>query len=334
MAEQKIDILTEVRRVLRMEGEAILASVERLASGAHADALARAVGILRGALDQGGKIVVTGVGKSGKVGQKIAATLSSTGSLAVFLHPTEGLHGDLGVVSPKDAILALSYTGNTEELARLFPSLKALGVPIVSICGSGQSKLAQSSDAWIDGSVEREACPHNLAPTTSTTLALALGDAIAVALMQLRDFDQKAFAQNHPGGSLGRKLHLKVSDVMHSGAAVATVAPGSSMEEVVVESTRKKLGAVLVIEGRRLLGIITDGDLRRALQHKEKFFGLKAEQVMTRSPITVSEEAMATEALQLMENRPSQIAVLPVVAAGGAGEWVGLVRLHDLISSF
>ncbi len=324
--------ITEVRRVLRMEGEAILAAAERFATGAHADSMTRAVEILRTALDHGGKIVVTGVGKSGKVGQKIAATLSSTGSFAVFLHPTEGLHGDLGVVSSKDAILALSYTGNTEELSRLFPSFKVLGVPVVSICGNGQSKLATSSDAWLDGSVDREACPHNLAPTTSTTLALAIGDAIAVALMQLRSFDQKAFAQNHPGGSLGRKLHLRVLDVMHQGSAAAAVSASASMDEVVVESTKKKLGAVLVVEGTKLLGIITDGDLRRALQHKEKFFSLKAEQVMTRNPITVESETMATQALQLMENRPSQIAVLPVVSA--SGDWLGIVRLHDLISSF
>jgi arabinose-5-phosphate isomerase len=328
----KIDIIAEVGRVLRMEAEAIQATAAKLGQTAGTQSWTLALELLRGALDQGGKIVVTGVGKSGKVGQKIAATLSSTGSLAVFLHPTEGLHGDLGLVTDRDAVLALSYTGNTEELARLFPSLKALGVPVVAICGNGQSRLVQNSAAWIDAAVEREACPHNLAPTTSTTLALAIGDAIAVTLMQLRSFDQKSFAQNHPGGSLGRKLHLRVSNVMHSGAAAATVSAQASMDEVVVELTRKKLGAVLVIEGQKLLGIITDGDLRRALQHKERFFSLKAEQVMTRNPVTVDSEAMATEALQLMENRPSQIAVLPVLDASGA--WIGIVRLHDLISSF
>ncbi|HUP58498.1 MAG TPA: KpsF/GutQ family sugar-phosphate isomerase, partial [Bdellovibrionota bacterium] len=317
MSLKNLDIATEASRVLRLEGEAILQAAQRFEAPEAQAQLKRALEIFKDALTAGGKIIVTGVGKSGKVGQKIAATFSSTGSMAVFIHPTEGLHGDLGLVSAKDAVLALSYTGNTEELISLLPSLKALGVPIIGICGNPRSKLAESCDVSLDGAVVQEACPHNLAPTSSTTLALAIGDALAVALMKLREFDAEAFAQNHPGGSIGRRLHLSVQDVMHRGEAVGVVGPDASMDEVVVISTRKKLGAVLVTSGEKLLGIVTDGDLRRALQHREKFFDLKASQVMTAGPVTATTSMKATAALDLMENRPSQISVLPVVDEQG-----------------
>ena len=333
MNSKKVDILAEITRVLNLESQAIRNCVERITRDPQAAAqLSRAVSALEIALRQGGKIVVTGVGKSGKVGQKIAATLCSTGSLAVFLHPTEGLHGDLGLVSPKDAVLALSYTGNTSELIKLLPSLKALRVPVIALGGNKASKLGTDCDVWIDAFVEQEACPHNLAPTASTTLALALGDALAIALMQVRGFDAEDFAQNHPGGSIGNRLNLKVSDVMHRGDAVGTVPATASMDEVVTIATRKKLGGVLVVEGRKLIGIITDGDIRRALQHKERFFQFKASEVMTSHPITVSADARAKDALDLMENRPSQIYVLPVVDP--AGNWEGILRLHDLARSF
>jgi arabinose-5-phosphate isomerase len=332
-----MDVIAEVTRVLGMEGQAILKCAERLnesdgKASLPAEAIRKAIGFMNAALEKGGKIIVTGVGKSGKVGQKIASTLCSTGSLAVFLHPTEGLHGDLGVLSSQDVVLAFSYTGNTDELVRLLPSIKGMSVPVIGVGGNPHSRIAQQCDVWIDGEVEQEACPHNLAPTSSTTLALALGDAMALALMQLRGFDAQAFALNHPGGSLGRRLNLKVSDVMHQGVAVPTVNSLASMDEVIGVSTRLKLGAVLVVEGARLLGIITDGDLRRALSHREKFFDFKAKDVMTAQPVTIRPEMMAKAALELMENRPSQISVLPVTDA--QGQWKGIVRLHDLISSF
>lgn len=330
--KHKVDVLTEVTRVLKMEGQAILSCEQRLHSSEAQTHLRNALNHFESALQNGGKIVVTGLGKSGKVCQKIAATMCSTGSLAVYLHPTEGLHGDLGLVSKKDAVLALSYTGNTDELVRLLQPLKSLGVAIVGLGGNAQSKMAMLCDAWIDGSVEQEACPHNLAPTSSTTLALALGDALAMALMQLRGFDAEAFAQNHPGGSLGKRLNLKVKDVMHAGAELPIVSVSASVDDVVVLSTKMKLGAVLVGEGKQLRGIITDGDLRRALGHREKFFTLKAKDVMTAKPITVRSEMMAKEALDLMENRQSQINVLPVVDE--AGNIQGIVRLHDLVRSF
>jgi len=327
-----VDVNAEVLRVLKLEGDSILQCAERLQSDVGKSSISSAVDHFQKALAQGGKLVVMGVGKSGKVGQKIAATLCSTGSLAVYLHPTEGLHGDLGLISPKDAVLALSYTGNTEELVRLMPSVKSLRVPVVGICGNPQSKLAQMSDVFIDASVAQEACPHNLAPTSSTTLALALGDALAMALMRVRGFDAQAFAQNHPGGSIGKKLNLKVADIMHSGADVPTLPPSASMDEVIIAATAKKLGAVLIVDQTKLLGIITDGDLRRALSHREKFFTMKASEVMTRAPVQIVETALAKEALDLMENRPSQISVLPVVDS--QGRWKGIVRLHDLVRSF
>lgn len=328
MNSPKTDTISEVNRVLRLEAEAILNCAERLSSGPAADAVQKAVEHLETALGRGGKIIVTGVGKSGIVARKIAATLSSTGSLAVFLHPTEGLHGDLGILTPNDAIIALSYTGNTDELIRLIPSFKSLRVPLIGIGGNPRSQLAQKADVWIDACVDQEACPHNLAPTTSTTLALALGDALAVALMRVRGFDARSFARNHPGGSLGRRLHLKVEDLMHSGSSVPTVPANASMDEVIIRSTEKTLGAVLVVDGKRLEGIVTDGDIRRALQHRERFFTLRAEEIMTRDPVTASPEMMAQEALDLMENRPSQISVLPVVDS--EKNWIGVIRLHDL----
>jgi arabinose-5-phosphate isomerase len=317
-----------------MEGDAILKCAEKLgrADAAPAAAIQKALTLLQKSLQGGGKIIVTGVGKSGKVGQKIAATLCSTGSLAIYLHPTEGLHGDLGVLTSNDVILLFSYTGNTEELVRLLPSIKGMNVPIIGVGGNAQSKIAVACDVWIDGHVEQEACPHNLAPTTSTTLALALGDALAMALMQLRGFDVEAFAHNHPGGSLGKRLHLRVADVMHQGDAISTVTSLATMDEVVMAATHRPLGGVLVVDGAKLLGIITEGDIRRALKHREKFFMLKASEIMTVKPITVRVDALAKAALELMENREKQISVLPVVDEHG--HWRGIVRVHDLISSF
>lgn len=327
-----LDSVSEIVRVLKIEGQAILHSIERIESSQAGKEIRKGMTLLYDALARGGKIVVTGIGKSGKVGQKIAATLNSTGSLAVFLHPTEGLHGDLGVVVSGDVILALSYTGNTEELIRLLPSLRSRQIPVVAITGNAQSKLATQADAWIDGFVSQEACPHNLAPTSSTTLALALGDAIAITLMQMRGFDPNAFARNHPGGSLGSRLTLQVQDVMHTGDQLPQLGPQALMDEVAIVLTQYKMGGVLICDSdQNLLGLITEGDLRRALQHRDQFFELRAQDVMTRQPVTVTPQMMAIAALDLMRNRPSQISVLPVVAEKGRVE--GILRLHDLIQS-
>ncbi len=318
--------------VLELESRAVHAAAERLSTNPQArHGILNAVRILQETLEKGCKIVVTGIGKSGKIGEKIAATFSSTGSLAIFLHPTEGLHGDLGVVNAGDCVLAISHTGNTEELIRLIPSLKSRRARILALCGHPQSRLVKLADAWIDSSIEQEACPHNLAPTSSTTLALSLGDALAVTLMRLRGFDAQAFALNHPGGSLGARLTLTVADLMHPvGETLSPLAPSATMDEVLLASTRQKLGAVLITgPDGRLAGLITDGDIRRALSHRERFFGLIAESVMTRSPTTTQPTELAWTALEKMENRPSQISVLPVVDSDEKA--VGLLRLHDLV---
>lgn len=325
-------IIPEAVRVLELEGNSILECARRLKEESPSKNFIQTVEWCRQTLDQGGKLVITGLGKSGKIGQKIAATLCSTGSFAVFLHPTEGLHGDLGLVREGDVVLALSYTGNTDEVVRLVPILKSRGVKVVGLGGNPLSKLAHECDAWIDAEVKQEACPHNLAPTSSTTLALALGDALAVTLMGLRGFNAEAFAKNHPGGSLGRKLHLKVSDLLIPLSRVGCVGPDVLVEEVLQLATHKRHGAVLVVDDQKLVGIITDGDIRRSLSHRERFFKFQAKEIMTRTPVVARPEMMATEALRLMEDRPSQISVLPVVDATNSA--VGLLRLHDLVQAF
>lgn len=331
---KNIEVLSEISRVLKIEGKSILDFADRLEdrSSDLAIQVGRAVELFQVSLKKGGKVIVTGLGKSGKIGQKIAATLSSTGSLAVYLHPTEALHGDLGVVRPEDSVLALSYTGNTDEVIQLLPFLKKLGVPVVGLGGNSSSQIALQSEVWIHAEVEVEACPHNLAPTTSTTLSLAIGDALAIALMQLKGFDAASFAQLHPGGSLGRRLNLKVQDLMHVGNSIPILDPEASLDEVVVLCTQKKMGAVLIGVGKRLEGIITDGDIRRSLKHREKFFQMKAREIMTLKPVAAHPEMMAQYALELMENRPSQISVLPVL--DDEGNWVGMLRLHDLVRAF
>jgi arabinose-5-phosphate isomerase len=328
------DLLSEIRRTLMLEGDTILSTARALENPTDARAAAwlAAMKLLQSALESGGKIICTGIGKSGKIANKVAATLSSTGSPAIYLHPTEGLHGDLGFVRPKDVVLAFSYTGNTEELLRILPAFKALKAPIIAVTGNLRSRLAEASDAAIDASVTQEACPHNLAPTTSTTLSLAIGDALAMALMKLRNFDAESFARNHPGGSIGRKLNLSVADAMQKGEAVGLVTEETMMDQVVVVATQKRLGAVLVVRERTLLGLITDGDIRKALRHREKFFQLHAREVMTKNPATATPEMPARDALALMENRQSQISVLPVVDRDGS--WLGLLRLHDLLQIF
>ena len=329
----KTEIIAEISRVLNHEGQAILACAGRLQQESFALPFQKAIELLHGSLEKGGRVIVTGVGKSGKIAQKISSTLSSTGSLSLFLHAAEALHGDLGMVRSGDVVLALSYTGNTEEILKLLPSFRRLGVALIGLGGNSDSKLALGCDIWLDAQVSSEACPHNLAPTTSTTLALAIGDALAVALMKFKNFGPESFAENHPGGSLGKRLKLTVADLMHQKDAVAVLGPHASMDEIIVLSTQKKLGAVLVADSEnRLLGIITDGDLRRALQHRDRFFQMKAEEVMTRSPITASPDMLAQTALELMENRESQISVLPVTDKKGICR--GVLRLHDIVRTF
>jgi len=274
--------------------------------------------------------VVTGIGKSGHVARKIAATLCSTGAPSVFLHPAEAVHGDLGVYSPGDPTVLISKSGATDELVRLVPTLREFRSPIIGILGSPAGPLAALVDVVLDASVRREVDPNNLAPTASAVVALSIGDALAVALIHARSLSVEEFGRLHPGGQLGAALRLRVGDVMHVGEDVAWVRPEEPLKEVVVAMTLRPLGAACVVDGSgEFLGIITDGDLRRALRAHDDIRGLTARDVMTRNPVTIPPDARLAEALERMENRPSQISVLPVVEAA-SNRCLGLVRLHDL----
>ncbi|MBA4147195.1 MAG: KpsF/GutQ family sugar-phosphate isomerase [Verrucomicrobia bacterium] len=309
------------RSVMEVEAEAIQSAAGRLDGN-----LIEAVELI---LAHRGKVIVSGLGKSGLIGQKIAATLCSTGTPAVYMHPAEALHGDLGVYSPGDPTILLSKSGSTVELVRLVPTLRQFQSPIIGILGSTTCALSTAVDVVLDASVHCEADPCNIAPTSSAIVALALGDALCCALMKARNFTLDDFARFHPGGQLGRTLLAKVREVFHGKACVATVRRDSTLKEVVVAMTKFPLGAACVAgAGEVLEGIITDGDLRRALQEHDDIRGLRAEQIMTRNPISISPDARLNEALRLMENRPSQISVLPVVDR--ENRCLGLLRIHDI----
>ena len=314
-------ILETARNALLIEAQAIHDAAGRLN-----ESFTKAVELI---LSSEGKVVVTGMGKSGHVGQKIAATLCSTGTPAVFLHSAEATHGDLGIYAPGDPTILISKSGATRELVHLVPILRQFQTPVIGILGNLDSPLASRVDVVLDGRVAREADPLNLAPTSSSTVALAIGDALASALMYARRFSDEDFARYHPSGQLGRNLNLLVSDVMHAGSGVAWVSPGDKLRDVVVAMTRYPLGAACVVDqSRALLGIITDGDLRRALQAHEDIRFLTASEIMTAHPITISATLTLKEAAQIMEDRPSQISVLPVV--GERQECLGLLRIHDV----
>jgi arabinose-5-phosphate isomerase len=275
------------------------------------------------------KVVVTGVGKSAIIANKIADTMTSTGTIAVFVHSSDALHGSLGVISREDVVIALSNSGETDELLAILPTLKQRQVAIISIVGNVNSTLARQSDVVLDASVSEEACPLNLAPTTSTTVALSIGDAIAMTLSMQKNWTEEDFAANHPAGRLGKRLTIKVSDLMHESPNINASA---DWLEVVKTISKYALGAVNVVdESGKLLGIVTDGDLRRAIENNQDFTKLSANQMMTHNPIVTIPEMLAFDALQLMENRNSQIAVLPVV--DDKEICVGLLRLHDIVRS-
>lgn len=280
-------------------------------------------------LESKGKVVVTGIGKSGLIGKKIAATLASTGTYAVFMNSAEGLHGDLGTISKDDVVLAISNSGNSDEIVAILPSIKKIGAKIVAMTGNRNSKLGRSADKILNIGVKREGCPLNLAPMSSTTSTLVMGDALAAILIKKRDFKPENFALYHPGGSLGKRLLMKVSDVMHKDDKIPFCDKESSIDSVILVMTEKRLGAVCVMNGDLMVGIITEGDIRRALKRKEEFFNLKAKDIMTRNFTRVSEDSMAIDALELMENRESQISVLPVFKDV---KLVGIVRVHDLLN--
>ncbi len=279
-------------------------------------------------LGNGGKCIVCGIGKSGAIAQKLTATLCSTGTRAVFLHAAEAVHGDLGVYTPGDPVILISKSGATPEMVRLLPWFREKGSEIIAIVGNLNSPIAEQADHVLDASVEREADPLNLAPTASSTVALAIGDALAVCLMEARQFSAERFAENHPGGQLGRNLSLKVKDVMHGLDKIAIVEATNTFRELIIAMSDHNLGAACVLDKEHALtGLVTDGDIRRALVTHREMDGLTVADVMTPSPLSIEPNATLREAIDKMENRPSQISVLPVT---DGKQCLGLIRIHDI----
>jgi arabinose-5-phosphate isomerase len=308
------------RRVLETEAAAILALVPRLD-----ERFDRAVALL---LHCRGRVILTGMGKSGIICRKMAATLASTGTPAFFLHPAEAIHGDLGVVQPDDVVIALSYSGETAEILRLLETIRRLGAKLIVLSGQPGSTLAQAADVALDCSVAEEACPLNLVPTASTTAALAMSDALAMTLLEAKGFGQQDFATLHPGGKLGKRL-MRVESLMHGGEHCPTVEIATPMHDVIYEMSRKGLGMTCVVDAEGvLLGIITDGDLRRQMERTATILDRTAGEVMTRGPVTISPQTLAVEALNVMEQR--KITSIVVVESTASTRVAGVVHLHDL----
>ena len=307
-------------RVLTVEAEAVAQLAARVD-----DRFARACRLL---LACQGRIVVLGIGKPGHIGGKIAATLASTGTPAFFVHPAEASHGDMGMITARDVVLALSNSGETDEILTLLPLIKRLGVPLVALAGNLGSTLAQAADVCIDVSVSQEACQLGLAPTSSTTATLAMGDALAVALLEARGFTAEDFARSHPGGRLGRRLLLLLDDVMHTGEQMPRSAPDDYLRDALLEMSRKGLGTTVVVDAHdRVLGVFTDGDLRRALDRQVDVHSARVAEVMTQSCKTIAPGTLAAEALRMMQQY--KINALPVV--DGLGRLVGVLNMHDLL---
>ena len=307
-------------RVLRLEAAGILALVPRLDQ-----TFVRAVGLLHGCR---GRVIVAGMGKSGLIGRKIAATLASTGTPAYFLHPAEAVHGDLGLVATGDVILALSNSGETSELLALLEHLKRLTTPIVLLTGSPQSTLARQCDVVLDVSVAEEACPMNLAPTTSTTAVLAMGDALAMVLLDRKGLTPEDYAALHPKGALGWRALFRVADLMHTGGAVPVVHEDAAMKDVVVEMTAKRLGVTTVVDGAgRLVGVVTDGDLRRLHLREASVLGLRARDCMTREPKLIRGDDLAAKALEVMET----FAITSLIIVDPVGQPHGVIHMHDIL---
>ncbi len=313
-------IIDSAIKVLKIESQGILGLVDRINNDF--------VKLVEMIYASNGRVIVSGIGKSGIIGRKIVATLNSTGTRSLFLHPVEAMHGDLGMVSSDDIFLALSYSGETDELNILLPSIKALGCPVVALTGNVNSTLANYSDLIINVSVEKEACPLGLAPTASSTALLAMGDALAVVLLDKRHFSSIDFKRYHPGGTLGQRLAEEICNIMLTGDAVPIVSLGSPMSEAVLEIDRKHLGATLVVDaGNRLAGIITDGDIRRLVAREHPILKLKVDDVMTTSPKYALDNSPAYDALNLMETY--QITVLPIIDQ--KKHISGILHLHDIL---
>jgi arabinose-5-phosphate isomerase len=316
-------IIRQAKEVLAIEAEAIQALIPRIDGQFMA-----AVELI---LACNGRVIVTGMGKSGLVGRKIAATLASTGTPAFFLHPAEAIHGDLGMVMAEDVVLALSNSGETAEVLSILPIIRRIGARVIAMSGRENSTLVNNADAFLNVAVEREACPLGLAPTASTTAALAMGDAMAVALLTARRFTPEDFALFHPGGSLGRRLFLTVEEVMHSGEDNPVTPLGHTVKEALFVITAKGLGATAIVDDDgRLQGIITDGDIRRSLEKGLDFLNKRVEEIMTRTPRTITADKLAAQALHVMEkNKPRPITVMPVVDAQQRA--IGMIHLTDLL---
>jgi len=322
MASMKLpinELLAIASEVIEVETHALQAMQQRLGDNFY-----RACEVL---LSCQGRIVVTGMGKSGHVGGKIAATLASTGSPAFFVHPGEASHGDLGMITAQDVVLAISNSGNTDELLNILPLIKRQKIPLISLTGNSESELARSADINLDISVEKEACPLNLAPTSSTTVTLALGDALAVCLLKLRGFTADDFARSHPGGKLGKRLILTVTDIMHTGAEIPVVSEQTLIKDALIEITQKGLGFTCINRDQNLVGVYTDGDLRRSLDAHTDLHDTTIDTVMTTTFTTIEDSALAVEALNVMETKT--ITAMPVVNA--AGDLVGAIHMHDLL---
>ncbi len=314
--------IKEARRVLNIEAEAIYALTKKLGKDFN-----KAVELLAGCR---GRVIVTGVGKGGLIGEKISATLSSTGTPSLFLHSAEAIHGDLGRVTKDDVVLAISNSGETEELIRLLPLIKRIGASLIALTGNTRSALAKYSDVVLDASVKKEACPLGLAPTASTTVALALGDAIAVCLLKKKGFKEKDFAFYHPGGMLGKKLLLRAEDIMRKGFANPVVAEEMCVRDVLFKITEARAGAASVVDKKgRLRGIFTDGDLRRHMEIDGNLTLKKVKDVMTKNPITISKDHLASEALRILKDK--RIDEIPVVDSKGRP--IGMLDVQDLLKA-
>ena len=315
------DYLGSAQRTVRMERDAISDLLERMD-----EAFSRACEIL---MATRGRVVVSGMGKSGHIARKIASTLASTGTPALFVHPAEASHGDLGMITRHDSVIALSNSGNTDEVVTLLPLLKRMAVPLITMTGEADSVLALAADVNLDTGVSVEACPLDLAPTSSTTVCLVVGDALAIALLEARGFSAEDFAFSHPGGNLGRRLLLKVEDIMHRGPALPAVVSGATLDKALLEVSNKGLGMTSVVDDRgRLLGVFTDGDLRRALDDEIDIHQTPIDQLMTRNCITITADSLAAEALHIMDEHK----ISALVVADGE-QPVGALHLHDLLKA-
>ena len=315
------DITENGKNILEQEAQAISMMAERLDN-----AFSNAVELLASCK---GKIIISGMGKSGIIGQKIAATMSSTGSTALFLHPADAAHGDLGIVDHNDVVICLSKSGTTEEMNFIIPALRQIGAKIIAMTGNQRSFLAQNADIMLDTGIEKEACPYDLAPTTSTTAMLAMGDALAICLMQQKKFTQRDFALTHPKGSLGRRLTVKVTDIMAKDDALPLVTESASVTDLILEMTSKRYGVSAVVNGDgRLCGIFTDGDLRRLVQSGREFLCLSAGSVMTANPKTVTTSTMAKECLDILET----YRITQLLVCDNEERPVGIVHIHDLVT--